>query len=346
MAERSLNGKTVLITGGAGFIGSNLIHFLLRSYDKIRIINLDKLTYAGNLENLEDVASDPRYEFIHGDICDQKLVRQVMARVQGVIHLAAETHVDRSILDAGGFVQTDVFGTFVLLDSLRHSPEVEFFLHVSTDEVYGSREEGFFKEDDPLNPSSPYAASKAGADRLARAYHVTFGLPVIIIRPSNNYGPYQYPEKFIPLFITNGLEGKPLPLYGQGTNIRDWLHVEDHCRAVDLVIRRGKAGEVYNIGANNEVPNIRVAELICEYLDKPKTLIKLVKDRPGHDQRYALDCQKIRSLGWQPEIPFAEGLKETVRWYIEHEGWWRRIKEKSEAFRQFYETYYREREGK
>lgn len=345
MAERSLNGKTILITGGAGFIGSNLIHFLLRSYDGIKIINLDKLTYAGNLENLEDVASDPRYEFVHGDICDQKLVRQVMARVQGVVHLAAETHVDRSILDAGQFVQTDVFGSFVLLDGLRHAPDVEFFLHVSTDEVYGSRDKGFFKEDDPLNPSSPYAASKAGADRLARAYHVTFGLPVIIIRPSNNYGPYQYPEKFIPLFITNCLEGKPLPLYGQGTNVRDWLHVKDHCRAIDLVIRRGESGEVYNIGANNEVPNIRVAELICEYLDRPRTLIKLVKDRPGHDQRYALDCQKIRSLGWQPEIPFAVGLKETVRWYIEHEGWWRRIKEKSEAFRQFYEVYYREREG-
>lgn len=345
MAERSLNGKTILITGGAGFIGSNLIHFLLRSYDRIKIINLDKLTYAGNLENLEDVASDRRYEFVHGDICDQKLVRQVMARVQGVIHLAAETHVDRSILDAGQFVQTDVFGSFVLLDGLRHAPEVEFFLHVSTDEVYGSRDKGFFKEDDPLNPSSPYAASKAGADRLARAYHVTFGLPVIIIRPSNNYGPYQYPEKFIPLFITNCLEGKPLPLYGQGTNVRDWLHVEDHCRAIDLVIRKGESGEVYNIGSNNEVPNIRVAELICEYLDRPRTLIKLVKDRPGHDQRYALDCQKIRSLGWQPEIPFVVGLKETVRWYIEHEGWWRRIKEKSEAFRQFYEVYYREREG-
>lgn len=345
MAERSLNGKTILITGGAGFIGSNLIHFLLRSYDGIKIINLDKLTYAGNLENLEDVASDPRYEFVHGDICDQKLVRQVMARVQGVVHLAAETHVDRSILDAGQFVQTDVFGSFVLLDGLRHAPDVEFFLHVSTDEVYGSRDKGFFKEDDPLNPSSPYAASKAGADRLARAYHVTFGLPVIIIRPSNNYGPYQYPEKFIPLFITNCLEGKPLPLYGQGTNVRDWLHVKDHCRAIDLVIRRGESGEVYNIGANNEVPNIRVAELICEYLDRPRTLIKLVKDRPGHDQRYALDCQKIRSLGWQPEIPFAVGLKETVRWYIEHEDWWRRIKEKSEAFRQFYEVYYREREG-
>lgn len=345
MAERSLNGKTILITGGAGFIGSNLIHFLLRSYDRIKIINLDKLTYAGNLENLEDVASDPRYEFIHGDICDQKLVRQVMARVQGVVHLAAETHVDRSILDAGQFVQTDVFGSFVLLDGLRHAPDVEFFLHVSTDEVYGSRDKGFFKEDDPLNPSSPYAASKAGADRLARAYHITYGLPVIIIRPSNNYGPYQYPEKFIPLFITNCLEEKPLPLYGQGTNVRDWLHVEDHCRAIDLVIRRGESGEVYNIGANNEVPNIRVAELICEYLDKPRTLIKLVKDRPGHDQRYALDCQKIRSLGWQPEIPFVVGLKETVRWYIKHEGWWRRIKEKSEAFRQFYEVYYREREG-
>ncbi|MGQ9470989.1 MAG: dTDP-glucose 4,6-dehydratase [Candidatus Aminicenantales bacterium] len=345
MAERSLNGKTILITGGAGFIGSNLIHFLLRSYDRIKIINLDKLTYAGNLENLEDVASDPRYEFVHGDICDQKLVHQVMARVQGVVHLAAETHVDRSVLDAGQFVQTDVFGSFVLLDGLRHAPDVEFFLHVSTDEVYGSRDKGFFKEDDPLNPSSPYAASKAGADRLARAYHVTYGLPVIIIRPSNNYGPYQYPEKFIPLFITNCLEGKPLPLYGQGTNVRDWLHVEDHCRAIDLVIRRGESGEVYNIGANNEVPNIRVAELICEYLDRPRTLIKLVKDRPGHDQRYALDCQKIRSLGWQPEIPFVVGLKETVRWYIEHEGWWRRIKEKSEAFRQFYEVYYREREG-
>lgn len=342
---RSLEGKTVLITGGAGFIGSNLIHYLLRHYKHIKLINLDKLTYAGNLENLEDVASDPRYEFIHGDICDQNLVCQIFSRIDGVIHLAAETHVDRSILDAGQFVLTDVFGTFVLLDALRRSPQVEFFLHVSTDEVYGSRDEGYFREEDPLNPSSPYSASKAGADRLAYAYYVTYGLPIIITRPSNNYGPYQYPEKFIPLFITNALDNLPLPLYGQGTNVRDWLHVEDHCRAMEIVLKYGQFGQVYNIGANNEISNFQVAEMICDYLGKPRTLIRLVKDRPGHDRRYALDCQKIRSLGWQPQIPFDQGLRETIRWYVEHEAWWRRIKEKTQAFRSFYETYYRERDG-
>ncbi|MCX7974293.1 MAG: dTDP-glucose 4,6-dehydratase [Candidatus Aminicenantes bacterium] len=341
---RNLNGKTILITGGAGFIGSNLIHYLLRQYPEIKIINLDKLTYAGNLENLEDVASDPRYEFIRGDICDQNLVQEIFPRINGVIHLAAETHVDRSILDAGQFVLTDVFGTFVLLDALRRSLHVEYFLHVSTDEVYGSRDEGYFREEDALNPSSPYAASKAGADRLAYAYYVTYGLPIIIIRPSNNYGPYQYPEKFIPLFITNALDNLPLPLYGRGTNIRDWLHVEDHCRAIDMVVKYGREGEVYNIGGNNEVPNITVAEMICDFLGKPKDLIRFVKDRPGHDRRYALDCQKIRSLGWQPQIPFEEGLRKTINWYIENEGWWRRIKEKSQAFRAFYEAYYKERE--
>jgi dTDP-glucose 4,6-dehydratase len=344
-SARCLEGKTLLITGGAGFIGSNLIHYLLRHYEQIKIINLDKLTYAGNLENLEDIASDPRYEFIQGDICDRELVQAIFPRVQGVIHLAAETHVDRSILDAGQFVLTDVFGTFVLLDALRRSPQVEFFLHVSTDEVYGSREEGYFREEDPLNPSSPYSASKAGADRLAYAYHVTYGLPIIIIRPSNNYGPYQYPEKFIPLFITNALDNLPLPLYGQGTNVRDWLHVEDHCRAMELVVKLGQPGEVYNIGANNEWPNIKVAEMICDYLGRPRSLIRLVKDRPGHDLRYALDCRKIRQLGWQPQIPFEQGLKETIKWYVQHEGWWRRIKEKSQAFRAFYEAYYRERGG-
>ncbi len=344
LTERNLEGKTLLVTGGAGFIGSNLIHFLLRTYGEIKIINLDKLTYAGNLENLQDIASDRRYEFVRGDICDQGLVRQVMTRVQGVVHLAAETHVDRSILDAGQFVLTDVFGTFVLLDSLRHSPQVEFFLHVSTDEVYGSREEGFFTEADPLNPSSPYAASKAGADRLAHAYNVTYGLPIIIIRPSNNYGPYQYPEKFIPLFVTNALENQPLPLYGQGTNVRDWLHVEDHCRAMDLVLRRGQVGAVYNIGANNEVPNIKIAEMICDFLGKPRSLIRLVQDRLGHDRRYALDCRQIRQLGWQPFVPFEQGLQETIQWYVKNEGWWRRIKEKSAAFRAFYEAYYKERE--
>jgi dTDP-glucose 4,6-dehydratase len=341
--ERSLDGKTILVTGGAGFIGSNFIHFLLRKYPRTRIVNLDKLTYAGNLDNLKDVEKDPRYEFVHGDIRDREAVGRVFPRVQGVVHFAAETHVDRSILDAGEFVLTDVFGSFVLFEALKAAPGVEFFLHVSTDEVYGSREEGFFKEADALHPSSPYAASKAGADRLAYAYHVTYGLPIIILRPSNNYGPYQYPEKFIPLFVTHALEDRPLPLYGRGTNVRDWLHVEDNCRAIELLLRRGKPGETYNIGANNEVQNIRVAESICELLGKPRSLVKFVPDRLGHDRRYALDCAKIRGLGWKPENAFDEGLATTVRWYVENEAWWRKIKERSRDFKAFYETYYRDK---
>ncbi|RLE02978.1 MAG: dTDP-glucose 4,6-dehydratase [Candidatus Aminicenantes bacterium] len=341
--ERSLTGKTILVTGGAGFIGSNLIHYLLENYSEIKIINLDKLTYAGNLDNLRDVETDPRYEFIQGDIRDRALVAKVIPKVQGIIHLAAETHVDRSILDAGEFILTDVFGTFVLLDVARQIGQLEFFLHVSTDEVYGSRETGYFSEDDALNPSSPYAASKAGADRLAHAYWVTYRLPVIIVRPSNNYGPYQYPEKFIPLFITNALEGKTLPLYGTGENVRDWLFVEDHCRALELVIKKGKIGEVYNIGANNEIPNIKVARQITQHLGKSEDLIKLVKDRPGHDQRYALDCQKIRRLGWAPQVSFEEGLQRTVEWYCQHEEWWRKIKEKSSDYRRFYKQYYQDR---
>lgn len=341
--ERSLTGKTILVTGGAGFIGSNLIHYLLENYSEIKIINLDKLTYAGNLDNLRDVETDPRYEFIQGDIRDRALVAKVMPKVQGIVHLAAETHVDRSILDAGEFILTDVFGTFVLLDVARQIGQLEFFLHVSTDEVYGSRETGYFSEDDALNPSSPYAASKAGADRLAHAYWVTYRLPVIIVRPSNNYGPYQYPEKFIPLFITNALEGKTLPLYGTGENVRDWLFVEDHCRALELVMIKGKIGEVYNIGANNEIPNIKVARQITQLLGKSEDLIKLVKDRPGHDQRYALDCQKIRRLGWAPQVSFEEGLQRTVEWYCQHEEWWRKIKEKSSDYRRFYKQYYQDR---
>ncbi|MCD6191966.1 MAG: dTDP-glucose 4,6-dehydratase [Candidatus Aminicenantes bacterium] len=341
--ERSLTGKTILVTGGAGFIGSNLIHYLLEKFSEIKIINLDKLTYAGNLDNLRDVETDPRYEFIQGDIRDRALVAKVMPKVQGIIHLAAETHVDRSILDAGEFILTDVFGTFVLVDVARQIGQLEFFLHVSTDEVYGSRETGYFSEDDALNPSSPYAASKAGADRLAHAYWVTYRLPVIIVRPSNNYGPYQYPEKFIPLFITNALEGKTLPLYGTGENVRDWLFVEDHCRALELVIKKGKIGEVYNIGANNEIPNIKVARQITQHLGKSEDLIKLVKDRPGHDQRYALDCQKIRRLGWAPQVSFEEGLQRTVEWYCQHEEWWRKIKEKSSDYRRFYKQYYQDR---
>jgi len=341
--ERKIDGKTVLITGGAGFIGSNFIRYLLEGYPRTKIINLDKLTYAGNPDNLKDVENDPRYEFIHGDIRDREVVRAIFPRVQGVVHFAAETHVDRSILDAGEFILTDVYGSFVLFEALKTAPHIEFFLHISTDEVYGSRDKGFFKETDSLHPSSPYAASKAGADRLAYAYHVTYGLPIIILRPSNNFGPYQYPEKFIPLFVTNALEDKELPLYGQGTNVRDWLYVEDNCRAIDLLMRSGKAGEAYNIGAANEVQNVSIAEQICGLLGKPRNLIKLVPDRLGHDRRYALECRKIHALGWRPEKNFTEALASTVRWYQENGEWWRKIKERSRDFKTFYETYYRDR---
>jgi dTDP-glucose 4,6-dehydratase len=340
--ERRIEDQTLLVTGGAGFIGSNFIHYMLDHYPRCKIINLDKLTYAGNLDNLRDVEKDPRYEFIQGDIRDRELVRNIFKRVRGVVHFAAETHVDRSILDAGEFVLTDVYGTFVLLEALKNS-DLEFFIHVSTDEVYGSKDEGYFKEDDPLCPSSPYAASKTGADRLAYAYWVTYGLPIIILRPSNNFGPYQYPEKFIPLFVTNALEGKSLPLYGKGTNVRDWLYVEDNCRAIELVMRRGKVGEAYNVGANNEVQNITVAERIVDLLEKHKSLIKFVPDRLGHDKRYAIDCQKIHALGWKPQKEFDKALASTVRWYQENIDWWRKIKEKSKDFKSFYEEYYRNR---
>jgi dTDP-glucose 4,6-dehydratase len=339
--ERAFTTSTLLVTGGAGFIGSNFIRFLLGRYPKVRVVNLDALTYAGNPDNLADLGGEGRHEFIRGDIRDKELVGDIFKHVDGVVHFAAETHVDRSILDAGEFVQTDVFGTFVLLEALRRSPRVRFFVHVSTDEVYGSRDTGFFKEMDALHPSSPYAASKAGADRLAYAYTVTYGLPVVIVRPSNNYGPYQYPEKFIPLFTTNALEGKSLPLYGKGTNVRDWLFVEDNCRAVELVARRGGIGEVYNIGANDERRNIDVARRIVKLLGKSRDLIQAVPDRLGHDRRYALNCRKIRALGWAPEVKFEDGLERTVRWYVENEAWWRKIKEKSAEYKAFYDSYYK-----
>ncbi len=339
--KRSFSKKTLLVTGGAGFIGSNFIRYALKHYPDVHIINLDKLTYAGNLDNLSDIEDDSRYEFVKGDIRDSSLAKALFNRVHGVVHFAAETHVDRSILDAGEFVLTDVYGSFILFETLRHS-DVEFFLHVSTDEVYGSKDEGSFAEEDPLNPSSPYAASKAGADVLARSYVVTYGLPIIIVRPSNNFGPFQYPEKLIPLFVSNAFEGKKLPLYGSGTQIRDWLYVEDHCRAIDLVLHRGALGEVYNIGANSELQNVEVAEKIVDLLGKPRDLIIFVKDRLGHDNRYALDCKKIRSLGWRPERDFDDGLAETVQWYQQNEQWWRKIKEKSQEFRLFYEENYKE----
>jgi dTDP-glucose 4,6-dehydratase len=341
---RNLDGKTLLVTGGAGFIGSNLIHFLLDKYPDTKIINLDKLTYAGNPDNLKDLENDPRYEFVHGDIRDAGLVSSLMPRVQGIVHLAAETHVDRSILDAGEFVLTDVYGTFVLLEALRREEsDIEFFLHISTDEVYGSVDEGFFTEGDPLEPSSPYAASKVGADRMAHAYFVTYGLPILIARPSNNFGPYQYPEKFIPLFTTNALEDLSLPLYGEGTNVRDWLFVEDHCRAIDLLMHKGRPGEVYNVGADNEVRNISVAHKILALLGKPQSLIKRVPDRLGHDRRYALNSAKIKGLGWEPEASFEEALTRTVFWYRDHPQWWRAIKGKSSDFQSFYATYYKDR---
>jgi len=347
MAEetsRNLQGKSILVTGGAGFIGSNLIHHLLAEYSDIHIVNLDKLTYAGNLENLKGVENDPRHEFVKGDIRDRELVAELMGRVQGVIHLAAETHVDRSIVDAGEFVLTDVYGTFVLLEALRRQEgRVEFFLHISTDEVYGSTDEGFFTEGDPLEPSSPYAASKAGADRLAHAYFVTYGLPILIARPSNNFGPFQYPEKFIPLFTTNALQELPLPLYGEGSNVRDWLFVEDHCRAINLLARKGQPGEVYNVGANNEVKNIDVANRIIQLLEKSRDLIRFVPDRLGHDRRYALNCAKIERLGWRPEASFDEALQQTVFWYRDRPEWWKAIKEKSREFKDFYASYYKDR---
>ncbi len=328
-----------LITGGAGFIGSNLIHYLMKNYKYIEITNLDKLTYAGNLENLKDLEKEERYKFIKGDIKDRELVRELLKDKDIVIHLAAETHVDRSILYPEDFIYTDIVGTYILLDEAKKS-KIKIFLHVSTDEVYGSIEEGSFSENSPLNPSSPYSASKAGADRLAYSYFKTFSVPVIIVRPCNNYGPCQFPEKFIPLFITNAIEEKELPLYGDGQNVRDWLFVEDCCRAIDLVLNNGKIGEVYNIGAGQEVKNIDIAKKILQLTGKNESLLKFVKDRPAHDRRYSLDWSKIRNLGWYPKIGIEKGLEITVNWYKENISWWKKIKEKSEEFKKFYRAYY------
>jgi dTDP-glucose 4,6-dehydratase len=324
--ERTLDGKTVLVTGGAGFIGSHFVRSTLKRHKQTRIVNLDKLTYAGNLENVRDAQADPRYELVVGDIRDRALVRQLLGRVQAVVHFAAETHVDRSIYDAGEFVLTNVHGTYTLLDALRSFPAVEAFVHISTDEVYGSRTGRAARETDPLLPSSPYAASKAGGDHLARAYHVTFGLPTVVLRPSNTYGPYQYPEKLIPRFLTNALEGRSLPIFGDGLSVRDWLFVDDLGRAVETALVRGRPGAVYNVGGGSELTNLEVARGILEALDAPRDLIQHVEDRPGHDRRYAMDSSLIRALGWAPEVPFPEGLKRTVRWYAANRSWWRKVK--------------------
>jgi len=317
-----LSFKRILVTGGMGFIGSNLIRYLLHRYD-YTIVNLDKVTYAGNPANLADLSSHPNYCFIRGDIACRRTVRRVFNRgVDLVVNLAAETHVDRSINDSAAFVRTNVAGTQNLLEAAR-CYGVKGFVQVSTDEVYGSLgEDGRFDEGSPLKPNNPYAASKAGADCLARAYHRTYGLPVMITRCSNNYGPYQYPEKFIPLLISNALAGRPLPLYGDGQQVRDWIHVEDHCRALDAVMHGGKPGEVYNIGGGGELSNLQVAMAVLELLGKPADLITFVPDRPGHDRRYAIDATKIATeLQWFPLHSFQAGLQATVRWYQAHPEW-------------------------
>jgi dTDP-glucose 4,6-dehydratase len=330
----------VLVTGGAGFIGSNFVRYALAAHPDWRVTTLDKLTYAGRLENLHDVMDHPRHGFVRADVCDAAAVTPLVQRSQIVVHFAAETHVDRSIQAAGDFIRTDVIGTFTLLEAARGAGGLRRFVQISTDEVYGSVPEGASRETDELRPRNPYSASKAGADRLAYSYFATYGLPVVVTRASNNYGPYQFPEKVIPLFISNAIDGIPVPLYGDGANVRDWLHVLDHCRGVDTVIERGVVGEVYTIGGGNEVRNVDLTHRILELLERPASLIRPVADRPGHDRRYSLDTAKLRGLGWAPQADFAVGLAETVAWYRANEWWWRPIKEQDPAFREYYQAQY------
>ncbi|HEV8472396.1 MAG TPA: dTDP-glucose 4,6-dehydratase [Methylomirabilota bacterium] len=327
----------LLVTGGAGFIGSNFIRHVLDQHPDDTIVNLDKLTYAGNPANLADVARDRRYAFVQGDICDGKLVRDAARGVDAVVNFAACSHVDRSLVEPEEFLRTDVFGVFTLLEAVREL-RVPRLLHISTDEVYGSVPRGSSRESDPVRPSNPYSASKAGGDLLALSYWHTHGVPVVITRSSNNFGPYQYPEKVVPLFITNALDDQPLPLYGDGRNVRDWLYVLDNCAAIDLVLRHGQEGEVYNIGGGHEVENVVLTREILRLTGKPDSLIRPVTDRPGHDRRYSVDSTKTGQLGWAPRVPFATALETTVRWYREHEAWWRPLK--SGEFRAWYDHQY------
>jgi dTDP-glucose 4,6-dehydratase len=336
-----------LVTGGAGFIGSNFIRFLFRKYgDSAAVVNLDKLTYAGIRENLAEYEGKTNYRFQQGDIANPADVARAYEGVDGtgvdvVVNFAAETHVDRSLMEAGTFIETDVHGVLVLLEEARkHAPELKRFIQISTDEVYGSIETGSFRETDPLLPRNPYSASKAGGDRMAYAYAETFGMPVVITRASNNFGPWQYPEKLIPLFVTNAIDGQPLPLYGDGRNVRDWLFVDDHCAAVDFLIEKGQNGEVYNIGGGNERENRDVTKAILEILGKPDSLIRRVADRQGHDRRYSLDHSKLASLGFEPKTDFDEALRKTVRWYADNHPWWRAIKERSAEYKAYYAKQY------
>ncbi len=321
---------TMLVTGGAGFIGSNFIRHMLTEHPDTRIVNLDALTYAGNLENLRDVADNPNYTFVRGDICDPDTVAAVFRNhpIDTIVHFAAESHVDRSISDGAAFVRTNVLGTFTLLDCARKHG-ARRFIHISTDEVYGSTREGSFAETDTLNPSSPYSSSKAASDLLARSFFITHGLPVIVTRCTNNYGPYQFPEKLIPFFTTNLLQGKKVPVYGTGRNIRDWLYVIDHCRAIDFILQHGEPGEIYNIGGGAERTNLDITQKILELLGKDESMIEYVPDRKGHDFRYSLDFGKLRKLGWKPAYRFDDALEATVKWYVENEWWWRPLKERS-----------------
>jgi len=333
----------VLVTGGCGFIGSNFIRHLFRTRgDSVSVVNLDKLTYAANPANLADVDRRGNYRFLKGDIADPAAVAAAMDGCTHVVNFAAETHVDRSLLGDASFIETDVRGVFVLLEEAKRRGVVQF-IQISTDEVYGTIAEGSFTEASALNPRNPYAASKAGGDRLAFSYWASYGMPVVVTRASNNYGPYQYPEKLIPLFVTNAIDDQPLPLYGDGRNVRDWLFVEDHAAAIDFLLEAGQPGETYNVAGGNEAENILITRQVLSALGKPESLIRFVDDRPGHDRRYSLDASKLARLGWSPRTPIEAGLRQTVDWYRAHESWWRPIKEKDGAYREFYRTQYEQR---
>ena len=329
----------ILVTGGLGFIGSNFIRFILEKYSDLHIVNLDKETYCGNRDNLKDIEKDSRYEFIRGDICNAKVVEKAMRGCGTVFHFAAQSHVDRSILDAAAFVETNIVGTSVLLEAARQKG-LEKFIQISTDEVYGSIEKGSFSEESPLCPSSPYSASKASSDLLCLAYFRTHHVPVIVTRCTNNFGPYQYPEKLVSLFMTRAMEDRTLPLYGDGLQKREWIYVLDHCEALEVIWKKGKDGEIYNIGSGKEISNKEMSLAILKELGKPERLLTQVKDRPGHDRRYSVDSQKLQALGWRPKHSFDEALHETVVWYRNHESWWKKLTSKKKEYEEYYEMQY------
>ncbi|HEY3331480.1 MAG TPA: dTDP-glucose 4,6-dehydratase [Capsulimonadaceae bacterium] len=334
--------QTLIVTGGAGFIGSNFARYILKKYPTYKVHVLDSLTYAGNLDNLADLQSNPNFEFTKGDIRDAQVVNELSAKADTIINFAAESHVDRSIVNPGEFIQTDVAGVYTLLEAAR-THKHDRFLHISTDEVYGTIPEGSFKEGDPLEPNSPYSASKAGGELLVRAFNVTYGLNTLVTRGSNTFGPYQYPEKLIPLFVTNLIDGEKVPVYGDGQQVRDWLYVLDHAAGVDIALHHGTPGQVYNVGGGNERTNLEITSRILNLMGKDESSIRHVQDRPGHDRRYSIDCSKLKALGFQQTLNFEERLKETVEWYQQNEAWWRAIKEKQVEYQEFMKNWYADR---